>query len=584
MKTIPYVPLTFILLATIVSNAHGTLSYQYDVHGRLAMAKFNEASAPSYNLIYEYDLVGNITNIGFDGDGDGMPDYWEAANGLNPVFNDAALDADGDGFLNGEEYAKRTDPNNMPRIFVRDHASPAGDGTSWSSPFPTLQDALRSTRLKAEIWVSAGLYQPDWALEGEVTPGGRAAAFVLKNGVAIYGGFGGYENSLAQRNLTGPQTVLSGELGGSSSADNSYHVVISAGNDSTAILDGVVIRGGMAKGVPGYPGSQGGGIVIDGGSPVIRNTTIISNEAEYGGGMAVLNASPSLVNVTCQDNIASSGGGLLNYGGSPIITQLTLRHNTASSVGGGMANINGSPSIANATISDNISSWGSGYFGSADHATIRETRFERNQASNMGGGLYIEAGSTAIDRSLIVSNTAGFGAGLCSIHGTLNTTNTIFVGNAANFTGGAVLADQADRSVFDSNNFFYNSAGSSGGVLFVDNGSRLIVSNSIIGDNYAPGNTLVALNHYSSSVDINFSYVASGDAGIVILDPGFQQIITYQNNLSPPAYPGLSSDLLHLQPGSPCIDAGGPIAGPMADFDGEQRPKGARRDIGVDEY
>ena len=32
-----------------------------------------------------------------DSDGDGMPDGWEAAHGLNPGLDDAALDADGDG-------------------------------------------------------------------------------------------------------------------------------------------------------------------------------------------------------------------------------------------------------------------------------------------------------------------------------------------------------------------------------------------------------------------------------------------------------------------------------------------------------
>ena len=46
-----------------------------------------------------------------DADGDGMPDDWEKANGLNP--NDAAdssRDADGDGYTNIEEWLNATDP------------------------------------------------------------------------------------------------------------------------------------------------------------------------------------------------------------------------------------------------------------------------------------------------------------------------------------------------------------------------------------------------------------------------------------------------------------------------------------------
>lgn len=46
-----------------------------------------------------------------DSDGDGIPDQWETANGLNPYDPaDAALDFDEDGFTNLEEYLAKTDP------------------------------------------------------------------------------------------------------------------------------------------------------------------------------------------------------------------------------------------------------------------------------------------------------------------------------------------------------------------------------------------------------------------------------------------------------------------------------------------
>lgn len=57
-----------------------------------------------------------------DTDGDGMPDAWETAKGLNPYNPDDGLaDADGDGLANAQEYAAGTDPTK---------ADTDGDGVS----------------------------------------------------------------------------------------------------------------------------------------------------------------------------------------------------------------------------------------------------------------------------------------------------------------------------------------------------------------------------------------------------------------------------------------------------------------------
>jgi hypothetical protein len=47
-----------------------------------------------------------------DTDGDTIADWWEVAHGLNRFINDAALDPDGDGLSNAQEFRLRTDPYN----------------------------------------------------------------------------------------------------------------------------------------------------------------------------------------------------------------------------------------------------------------------------------------------------------------------------------------------------------------------------------------------------------------------------------------------------------------------------------------
>ncbi|MCH7632145.1 MAG: right-handed parallel beta-helix repeat-containing protein, partial [Planctomycetes bacterium] len=86
------------------------------------------------------------------------------------------------------------------------------DGTSWQDAFDDLQDALAISVECDEIWVAAGTYTPDRGT------GDRTLSFDIPSGVALYGGFAGWEMQRPQRNWDKNASILSGDLSGDDGA------------------------------------------------------------------------------------------------------------------------------------------------------------------------------------------------------------------------------------------------------------------------------------------------------------------------------------------------------------------------------
>ena len=108
-----------------------------------------------------------------------------------------------------------------------------------------------------EIWVAAGEYKP-------TTGDDRTISFVLKDGVAIYGGFAGGETARDQRDWELNATTLRGF----NSVINSYHVVTCGVVGGDTVLDGVTIYDAKANG--SFPYDCGAGLYNDGGSPTVE--------------------------------------------------------------------------------------------------------------------------------------------------------------------------------------------------------------------------------------------------------------------------------------------------------------------------
>jgi len=77
---------------------------------------FYEAPA-NYDMVFARFSLDWLTQADVDSDSDGMSDYYEGINGLTNGVNDAALDLDGDGQSNLEEFRAGTMANSAASVF-----------------------------------------------------------------------------------------------------------------------------------------------------------------------------------------------------------------------------------------------------------------------------------------------------------------------------------------------------------------------------------------------------------------------------------------------------------------------------------
>jgi hypothetical protein len=314
-------------------------------------------------------------------------------------------------------------------LYVDDTAPGLNDGTSWTDAYVSLQSALEAAISGDVVRVAEGTYRPTAGTD-------RTVSFELKNGVSILGGYAGYGAAdPSAREVTQYVTVLSGDIGSrGATSDNSFHVVVGGGTDSTAVLDGFSITAGNANG--SSPHDRGGGMYNKSSSPTLVHCTFAANSAGYGGGMANYSlSSPTLTHCTFRANSATSGGGMANYSSSaPTLTDCTFTANSAASgFGGGICNVSSSPTLTNCTFWANSATSGGGMsnYPSAS-PTLTNCIFAANSATSGGGMFNYRSPSPTLINCTLTANSAGDrGGGMCNLSSSPVVTNCIAWGNTA---------------------------------------------------------------------------------------------------------------------------------------------------------
>lgn len=227
-------------------------------------------------------------------------------------------------------------------------------GRSFYTSFSTLEDALgyiRSMRedgknadTKFEILVAGGTYKPsnERTTTAEVAHDQRLCSFEVPQGVSIYGGFSGKDDfssggitsiptttgsvsvvnmgeisdiikartysDFNQNNILEPwelanQTILSGQINVSSTAQNAYHVVFTDKGTATTVdpvvLDGLTVMYGqtdskLSISTDENEQGRGGGIYSNGVTYTISRCRLLNNTAVRGGAVFVRNADLNL--------------------------------------------------------------------------------------------------------------------------------------------------------------------------------------------------------------------------------------------------------------------------------------------------
>ncbi|NLX72835.1 MAG: DUF1565 domain-containing protein, partial [Bacteroidales bacterium] len=147
------------------------------------------------------------------------------------------------------------------------YVKPGSSSSAWEGKsllYSTINEAISAAQPGDEIWVAEGVYKPTGSTD-------RSISFVLKEGVALYGGFKGNESSREERDPYTNETILSGNIGDQSSSDDNSHSVVKADGTSNLITEATVLDGFIIEDGKTLTPDVGAGLHLVKASPRVVN-------------------------------------------------------------------------------------------------------------------------------------------------------------------------------------------------------------------------------------------------------------------------------------------------------------------------
>ncbi|MFT3932564.1 MAG: FG-GAP-like repeat-containing protein [Chitinophagaceae bacterium] len=214
----------------------------------------------------------------------------------------------------------------------------------WNNACNDLQATINAARPGDQIWVAAGTYYPSTDTSGNTNPADPSTkTFTIKNGISLYGGFAGTENSPLSRTPFGVYiSILDGKIKSEGNAVNVNTVVSFSNCDNTTLFTDFTITGGASsierpgggfrlfKSFPiigncivskNIAAGRGAAFYLENSPASIVGCRITSNTAAYGAAFDLVQSNAKLINCTIAKNSADTAASLqLENGSTPVIT------------------------------------------------------------------------------------------------------------------------------------------------------------------------------------------------------------------------------------------------------------------------